>query len=127
MTDLSPTKGLTPDQVAERVNQILAEATLAEKVRMMSGKGFFKLFAESGRHWGANPYPAGSGVERLNVPPLYFTDGPRGVALRNSTCFPCTMARGPTFYVDLERPICEAMSIELPAPDFILSRALYTI
>ena len=38
MTDLSPTKGLTPDQVAERVSQILAEATLAEKVQMMSAR-----------------------------------------------------------------------------------------
>ncbi len=124
MTDLSPTKGLSPDQVAERVEQILAEATLAEKVQMMSGKGFFKLFAESGRHWGANPYPAGSGVARLNVPPLYFTDGPRGVARGNSTCFPCTMARGATFDVDLEQRIGEAMSIEIRAQDCTLSGAV---
>ena len=80
MTDLSPTKGLTPDQVAERVDQILAEATLAEKVRMMSGKGFMALFKASGGTWGADPYPAGSGCERLGIEPIYFTDGPRGVA-----------------------------------------------
>jgi beta-glucosidase len=58
--DLAPQTGLTPDQIAARVDTIIASATLEEKVGMMSGKGFFKQFAESGRLWGAEPYRAGS-------------------------------------------------------------------
>jgi beta-glucosidase len=122
--DLAPQTGLTPDQIAARVDAIIASATLEEKVGMMSGKGFFKQFAESGRLWGAEPYRAGSGVERLNVPALYFTDGPRGVARGQSTCFPVTMARGATFDVDLERRIGEAMSLEIRAQGCNLTGAV---
>jgi beta-glucosidase len=124
MTSLAPEKGLTADQVAERVNAILTEATLSEKVGMMSGKGFFAALAEDNRRWGARPYQAGSGVERLDVPPLYFTDGPRGVVRGNSTCFPCTMARGASFDPDLERRIGEVMGIEIRAQGCTLSGAV---
>jgi beta-glucosidase len=122
--DLAPQIGLNPDDIAKRVEAIVANATLEEKVGMMSGKGFFKQFADSGRLWGAEPYRAGSGVERLNVPALYFTDGPRGVARGQSTCFPVTMARGATFDVDLEQRIGEAMSLEIRAQGCNLTGAV---
>ena len=124
MTDLSPIKGLTEAEIALRVDAILSEATLAEKVGMMSGKGFFNAYREDGGIWGARPYRAGSGIERLSVPPLYFTDGPRGVARGQSTCFPCTMARGASFDTHLERRIGEAMSIETRAQGCTLSGAV---
>ncbi len=108
----------------ERADQLLADATLAEKVGMMSGKGFFAAYAEDGGVWGARPYRAGSGIERLGIEPLYFTDGPRGVARGSSTCFPCSMARGASFDVDLERRIGEAMGIEIRAQDCSLSGAV---
>jgi beta-glucosidase len=73
---------------------------------------------------GGAPYPAGSGCERLGVPPLYFTDGPRDVARGASTCFPCTMARGATFDVDLERRIGEIIGIEARAQGCTLSGAV---
>ncbi len=122
--DLSPQVGLSPEEIAVRVEAILASASLEEKVGMMSGKGFFKQFAQSGRLWGAEPYRAGSGVERLNVPALYFTDGPRGVARGQSTCFPVTMARGATFDTDLEHRIGEAMSLEIRAQGCNLTGAV---
>lgn len=121
---LGPEKGLTPDEIAARIATILSEATLEEKVAMMSGRGFFQAYAEAGRRWGASPYRAGGGVERLGVPPLYFTDGPRGVARGSSTCFPCTMGRGASFDVDLERRIGEAMAIEIRAQGCDLSGAV---
>ncbi len=124
MTDLSPAKGLTADEIATRIDAVLAEATLAEKVGMMSGKGFFADYRADGGVWGARPYRAGSGIERLGVPPLYFTDGPRGVARGQSTCFPCTMARGASFDTDLERRIGEAMGIEIRAQGCTLSGAV---
>jgi beta-glucosidase len=112
LTILEPRKGMTPDEIDETITAILAEATLEEKVGMMSGKGFFQAMMEDGRNWCSRPYRAGGGIERLGVPALYFTDGPRGVAGNQSTCFPCSMARGASFDVDLERRIGEVMGIE---------------
>ncbi len=124
MTDFAPAPGLTETEIAARIEAILAAATLAEKVGMMSGKGFFKALKADGGVWGARPYRAGGGIERLGVPAFYFTDGPRGVARGQSTCFPCTMARGASFDVDLERRIGEAMAIEIRAQGCNLSGAV---
>lgn len=124
MTSFAPEKHLNPMQIAARIDAILAEATLAEKVGMMSGKGFFRAFQEDGGLWGGRPYRAGGGIERLGVPAFYFTDGPRGVARGQSTCFPCTMARGASFDVDLERRIGEVMSIEIRAQGCNMSGAI---
>lgn len=124
MIDLAPAKGLTAPEISERVDAILEHATLAEKVGMMSGRGFFADYRADDGVWGARPYRAGSGIERLNVPPLYFTDGPRGVARGQSTCFPCTMARGASFDTDLERRIGEAMAIEIRAHGCSLTGAI---
>jgi beta-glucosidase len=124
MTGYAPEKGLDSGAQAARIETILGEMTLTEKVAMMSGRGFFQLYAASRRRWGADPYQAGGGCERLGLPPLYFTDGPRGVARGNSTCFPCTMARGATFDVDLERRIGEVMGIEARAQGCTLSGAV---
>ena len=115
MTDLSPTKGLSSSAIHARVEDILAAATLEEKVAMMSGRGFFEQFRRSGGTWGAEPYRAGGGCERLGVPALWFTDGPRGVARGQSTCFPVSMARGASWDLGLERRIGEAMAIEARA------------
>ena len=94
---------------------LIAQMTLEEKVEMMSGHGFFEQLAEDDREWGARPYRAGSGNERLGIPPLYFTDGPRGVTRKGSTCFPCSMARGATFDEDLEFRIGQAIGVEARA------------
>ena len=123
MTELLPAKGLTAEAQAARIEALLAGASLAEKVAMMSGRGFFKLFGAT-RIWGAAPYPAGGGLARIGLPPLYFTDGPRGVARNSSTAFPCTMARGASFDPDLERRIGEAMGIEVRAQGCTLSGAV---
>ncbi|MBC7519890.1 MAG: glycoside hydrolase family 3 protein, partial [Sandarakinorhabdus sp.] len=121
---LGPQRGLLPADIAARIDAVMAAATLAEKVGMMSGKGFFEAFKADGGLWGARPYRAGGGIDRLGVPAFYFTDGPRGVARGQSTCFPCTMARGASFDVDLERRIGEAMGIEIRAQDCNLSGAI---
>jgi beta-glucosidase len=111
-------------EIDAAVSDVIAAATIEEKAAMMHGAGFFKLYTASGKRWGADPYPAGSGCERLGVPPLYFTDGPRGVARGNSTCFPCTMARGASFDVDLERRVGEIMGIESRAQGCTLNGAV---
>jgi beta-glucosidase len=113
-----------PEALEAAVERVLEQATLSEKVGMMSGRGFFKAFQEDGKLWGARPYRAGGGIERLDVPALWFTDGPRGVARGQSTCFPCTMARGASFDTALERRIGEAMGIEIRAQGCNLSGAV---
>jgi beta-glucosidase len=121
---LAPQKGLTPTEISDRVEAVLNAATLEEKCAMMSGRGFFAQYAESGKRWGGHAYAAGGGVARLGIPPLYFTDGPRGVARGSSTCFPCSMARGASYDVDLERRIGEIIGIEARAQDCTLSGAV---
>lgn len=122
--DLSPRRGLNQAEIDARIEAVMAAATMAEKVGMMSGKGFFKAIREDGGVWGARPYRAGGGIDRLGVPAFYFTDGPRGVARGQSTCFPCTMARGASFDTDLERRIGEAMGIEIRAQGCNLNGAV---
>ena len=84
MTEFTPRKGMSDDAIAETVSANLAEATLEEKVAMMSGRGFFQAMTEDRMRWGARRYRAGAGCERLGVPAFWFTDGPRGVARGNS-------------------------------------------
>ncbi len=115
MTQYPAIKGMSAAEIQTTIDAILTEATLEEKVGMMSGQGFFQAMREDDRRWCSRPYRAGGGIERLGVPALYFTDGPRGVAGGNSTCFPCSMARGASFDTDLEMRIGEVMGMETRA------------
>lgn len=110
--------------IAARIDAIMAEATLEDKVGMMSGRGFYEQFVADGGLWGASPYRAGAGCERLDVPAFYFSDGPRGVARGQSTCFPATIARGASFDTELERRIGEVIGIEMRAQGCNLSGAV---
>ncbi len=121
---LGPRKRLSLTEIDQLVETVIGEATFAEKVGMLSGKGFFKAFVEDDRVWAARPYRAGGGIDRLDVPALWFTDGPRGVARGQSTCFPCSMARGASFDIDLERRIGEVMGVEARAQGCNLSGAV---
>lgn len=111
----APAKGASPSDITHAVRALIGAMSLAEKVEMMSGQGFFASYQANGGRWCAEPYRAGGGCERLGLVPLYFTDGPRGVCAGDSTCFPVTIARGASFDVDLERRIGEAMGVEIRA------------
>ena len=124
MDDFSARKGMTQNEILTTISAVLVEATLDEKVGMMSGAGFFKAYMEDDKVWGSRPYRAGGGIERLGIAPFYFTDGPRGVARGQSTCFPCSMARGATFDPDLEHRIGEIVGIEARAQGCNLSGAV---
>lgn len=117
-------KGMDSKDIDLMVDEIIAEATLSEKITMMAGIGFFRQIKESNYTWGADPYRAGAGCERLGVPALYFTDGPRGVVRGQSTCFPVSMARGATWDTNLERRVGEVMGIEARAQGCNLSGAV---
>jgi beta-glucosidase len=108
-------KGATRAERERRIDALLAELTLAEKVAMLSGHGFFRQIAADGGRYCASLYHIGAGNERLGVPRLLFMDGPRGIAMGSSTCFPVSMARGASFDVELERRIGDAIGRELRA------------
>ena len=67
-----------------------------------------------------HPWPAAA-VDRLGVPGLLFSDGPRGCVIGEATAFPVSMARGAAFDPALEEMIGEAIGSELRA-----SGATYT-
>jgi beta-glucosidase len=60
------------------------------------------------------PFVAGE-VERVGLPGIRFSDGPRGAVVGNATAFPVSMARGATWDPELEERIGEAIGRELRA------------
>ncbi len=60
------------------------------------------------------PFEAGR-IDRLGIPGIRFTDGPRGVALGASTAFPVAVSRAATWDPDLERAIADAIGAEARA------------
>ncbi len=81
------------DAIAARVETALGERTLEEKVEMLAGRGFLQALMDDGMRYNARAYLVGGGNERLGLPALRFSDGPRGVAVGASTCFPAAIAR----------------------------------
>ena len=59
-------------------------------------------------------WPAAA-VERLGIPGIEFSDGPRGCVIADATAFPVSMARGAAFDPDLEERIGGAIGAELRA------------
>ena len=64
--------------------------------------------------YNARPFISGRDPKH-GISPLRFTDGPRGVAVNHSTCFPVSMARGATWDTALETRVGDAMGIETRA------------
>lgn len=106
---------LSRQQVEEKAQALLAQMTLKEKVWMLNGNwdpmGSFEKYQNM-----YNPVPIETnGCPRLGVSPIGFSDGPRGVVMGQSTCFPVSMARGASFDPDLEKRIGEVIGKEARA------------
>lgn len=106
-------EGMTDNEIDDIINEALILMTLKEKVATMTGNNFYLLLLKDHK-FGVRAYPGG-GVERLNIPPFLFTDGPKGVSIPGSTCFPVSMARGATWDVLLEEKVGEAIGKEARA------------
>lgn len=108
------------DEVLSDVcEKLRGEMTLSEKIGMLSGSRTFLLVSAyglltKGQKYNYLPYNTRP-VKRLGVPPVAFSDGPRGVVMGNSTCFPVSMARAASFNDELEYKIGEAMAKEIIA------------
>jgi beta-glucosidase len=97
------------DDLEKRVDDLVSQMTLEEKVAQMAGdSGAF--LPEDASLWNV------PGVERLGVPPFRMSDGPRGVGTaEGATTFPVGMARGATWEPDVEQRVGAAMGRELRA------------
>ena len=104
---------MTDDEIDVTVNKALDMMTLKEKVATMSGNNFYLLLLKDHK-FGVRAYPGG-GVKRLKIPPFLFTDGPKGVSMPGSTCFPVPMARGASWDKLLEEKVGEVIGKEVRA------------
>ena len=108
-------KSPTSETLKEVCKQLCSEMTLREKLKMLSGRQFamrncYDLLTK-GRKYNYRPCIAG-GIKRLEIPTVAFSDGPRGVVMGKSTCFPVSMARGASFNDELEYEVGTAIAKE---------------
>jgi len=107
----------TKNTLQEAVRGLLEQLTAREKIKLLQGHALgttVRNLILYRRKYNATPYAAG-GCKRLGIPELRFTDGPRGVVMRRSTCFPVPMARGASFDDDLESRVGQAIAKEAVA------------
>ena len=99
-----------------RVDELLGQLTLDEKIALLSGDApFWSGFADiMGGGYSRHPWVAGA-VPRLGVPGIRFTDGPRGPIFEGATTFPVSMARGAAWDTELEERVGDAIGRELRA------------
>lgn len=98
------TGGLGGAELEARVDELVSQMTLEEKIAQMVGGG------------STGPGASVPGVERLGVPTFQMSDGPRGVSARpGTTQVPVGMARGASWDPELERRIGQLMGRELRA------------
>lgn len=106
---------LSNEEIQVRAEEMLSQMTLKEKVWLLNGNWNNienkRIYDNS-----YNPVPIETnGCDRLDITPIKFSDGPRGVVMGNSTCFPVSMARGASFDRDLESRIGDVIGKECRA------------
>jgi beta-glucosidase len=106
---------LAPEEIEAQAQNWLGQMSLDEKIDQMSGDlPYFPTVPKMFLAYNTRPFPAGKN-KRLGIPELRFTDGPRGVVMKDATTFPATAARGAAWDPALEEQIGEAMGIEARA------------
>ncbi len=102
------------EELHRQAEGLTSEMTLKEKIFMLSGHPLAQIqkdMIKTGRNYNVHALPGG-GCKRLGIPPVLFTDGPRGVVMGNSTCFPSSMARASSFDPSLEYRVGKAIADE---------------
>jgi beta-glucosidase len=103
-----------PEASDRAARDLVSRMTLDEKLHEMTGWGMTRTVLSSIFRQTASPGYSG-GNDRLGIPPLAFTDGPRGVGCGHSTAFPVAMARAATWDVELERRVGDVIGQEARA------------
>ena len=107
-------RNMSAEAADQAALDLVSKMTLDEKLYEMHGTSFAPLMLSFIFRRTAAPVYAG-GNERLGIPPLAFTDGPRGVVCGNSTAFPVSMARSATWDIELERRVGDVIGKEARA------------
>jgi hypothetical protein len=101
-------------QTLERATlALLASMTLVERLSLLDGdepfwKGLRDILFD---RYNREPFVMGA-VPRLKISGIRFTDGPRGIVMHSSTCFPVSMARGASWDTALEQRVGDAIGLE---------------
>ena len=117
-TDIPRGRVLAGEEVEVYARRLLAEMTLQQKVLQMSGDSWLWDMVElvTVQKWKYNDTPIAAGADtRLAIPPIGFSDGPRGVVMGHSTAFPVAMARGASWDRDLQRRFGDVIGKEIRA------------
>jgi beta-glucosidase len=93
---------------------LVSRMTLDEKMDQMTGNGMAPMMLSMLLHGTMAPVYSGAN-ERLGIPPIAFTDGPRGVTSGRSTSFPVAIARAASWDVGLQRRVGDAIGREVRA------------
>jgi|WetSurMetagenome_2_1015567.scaffolds.fasta_scaffold27259_2 beta-glucosidase len=93
---------------------LVTKMTLDEKFVQMTGSGMGTMGLSLLVNGTFAPVYSG-GNDRLGIPPLSFTDGPRGVVSGHATAFPVAMARAASWDLDLQRRVGDAIGQEARA------------
>jgi beta-glucosidase len=93
------------------IRGMVSDMSLREKISQMSGSMNLLDLGLMVVDYGLKTYDSGAN-KRLGIPALKFTDGPRGICLGRSTCFPVAMARAATWDVELQERVGSAIGIE---------------
>lgn len=94
------------------LDAFVATLSLDEKVKLVSAAPVtIAALLNTLLVYNQEPIESGSLPER-GVPSVAFTDGPRGIVMYESTCFPVAMARGATFDPELEARVGDAIGVE---------------
>src|SRR5829696_7744558 len=80
---------LSPDARAEL---LLNALTREERVSLLAGDELTGVAGREGTHTGTS-----NGVERVGLPPIYFSDGPVGTRQGKATGMPASMAEAAAF------------------------------
>jgi beta-glucosidase len=97
------------------VDALLGQLTDDELLGLLDGDvPLWRGLPAMAKRYNATPYEAGR-VDRLGIPGIRFTDGPRGVVMGASTCFPVAIARAASWDTGLERRVGDAIGAEARA------------
>jgi beta-glucosidase len=109
-------QGMNEAELEKATQDIIVSMTLEEKVAQLAGDKdnllryiFIRLMEKNMGH----AYAGGN--KRLDIPPLSFSDGSRGITAARGTCFPAGIARGASWNVELERQVGEVIGKEARA------------
>jgi beta-glucosidase len=107
-------KAMTYEAADRAARDLVSKMTLDEKMDQMIGSSMAPMILAMLLHGEMAPVYSGAN-ERLAVPPIAFTDGPRGVTSGRSTSFPVSIARAASWDVGLQQRVGDAIGQEVRA------------